>query len=211
MKLGRIYRVSNTQYDTMGPLQTVDFLQKTSKIQFLMPHFPVKERTEWWYLGWKEKYSWLTLSKVELVRPFCFELPMPGIIWHRNFHTWATAQKLWHHFWEVQRKILWTYFLKLPCIAYCTAPQNIHELLARINADCASIFPTQSKHGALKIWWDCVFVRFPNSYQTVWIPRVIQKKERVYQLGDTTWICLIQIEGMTCFFSLFLREYLISF
>lgn len=154
----------------------------------------------------------MTLRKKGALLPFHLELLcqelLDRFIWNKNFHTWATAQKLWHHFWEVL-KSLWTYFVELLCIPYCWALVHIHDL-AGADAGCASIFSTWSRHRALKISWDSVFVRFPDLYQALQIPKgcIIQKRERekVYPSKIQQLTCLIQGElglvgSVTSYFS----------
>lgn len=119
-------------------------------------------------------------------------------IWNKNFHTWVNAQKLWNHFWEVL-KTLWTYFRKLLCILYHWAPLHIHDL-ARADAGCASIFSNWSRHRALKISWDSVFVRFPDLYHALQISKgcKIQKKKNRKRKSTSSKVqqltCLIQVE-----------------
>lgn len=144
----------------------------------------------------------MTLRKKGALLPSHFKLPcqelLDRFIWNKNFHTWATAQKLWHHFWEVL-KTLWTYLLKLLCIPYCGAPLHIHDL-AGADAGCASIFSTWSRHRGLKISWESVFVRFPDLYQALQIPKgcIIQKKKCIDRESTNSMThrlaCLIRVE-----------------
>lgn len=111
-----------------------------------MLHFLVNEN--WRVIFMLERIIFLSdLWKKGAMIPFHLELLCQELlnrfIWNKNFHTWATAQKLWHHFWEVL-KTLWTYFLKLLWIPHCWAPLHIHDL-AGADAGCASIFSTWSR------------------------------------------------------------------
>lgn len=112
----------------------------------------------------------------------CQEL-LDRFIWNKNFHTWATAQKVWHHFWEVL-KTLWTYFLKI-----LQDPLHIHDL-AGAKAGCASIFqPDQGLeawkfHEILLLWDFQIYTKF---YRPKRMHNSEKKyREKVYQLSDTT-------------------------
>lgn len=103
----------------------------------------------------------------------------------RNYGT--TSGKFWNHF-ELN-------FVELLCIPYCWAPLHIHDL-AGTHSGCASIFSTWSRHRGLKISWDSVFVRFPDLYQVLQIPKgcIIQKKNRECTHSKIQLTYLIQVE-----------------
>lgn len=97
------------------------------------------------------------------IRTFIPE-PLP-----RNYGT--TSGKFQKHF-ELN-------FLKSLCVLYCWAPPHIHDL-AGAYAGCASVLSSWSRHRALKISWDSVFVRFPDLNQALQIPVgcIIQEKKK---------------------------------
>lgn len=119
------------------------------------------------------------------IRTFIPE-PLP-----RNYGT--TSGKFQKHF-ELN-------FLKSLCVLYCWAPPHIHDL-AGAYAGCASVLSSWSRHRALKISWDSVFVRFPDLNQALQIPVgcIIQEKkkkktEKAFTNSKIQWlICLIQVE-----------------
>ena len=116
------------------------------------------------------------------IRTFIPE-PLP-----RNYGT--TSGKFRKHF-ELD-------FLTLLCILYRWAPLHIHDL-AGADAGRASILSNWSRHRALKISWDSVFVRFPDLNQALQIPMgcIIQKKQQQRKPTNSKiqqLICLIQVE-----------------
>lgn len=116
------------------------------------------------------------------IRTFIPE-PLP-----RNYGT--TSGKFRKHF-ELN-------FLKSLCVLYCWAPPHIHDL-AGADAGCASVLSSWSRHRALKISWDSVFVRFPDLNQALQIPVgcIIQEKKKEKAFTNSKiqrLICLIQVE-----------------
>lgn len=116
------------------------------------------------------------------IRTFIPE-PLP-----RNYGT--TSGKFQKHF-ELN-------FLKSLCVLYCWAPPHIHDL-AGADAGCASVLSSWSRHRALKISWDSVFVRFPDLNQALQIPVgcIIQEKKKEKAFTNSKiqrLICLIQVE-----------------